>query len=227
MTDLRYTAVIPTYNAAAFIEQAVASILAQSVLPDRIIVVDDESTDDTERVVRALAGPIDYARQANTGPGGATTRGFAMVDTPLVATCDADDLWVPGKMAQQIALLEGDPEAGAVFGRIAEFRNDPAEANYPAAYDGWLRSSMVIRTGVALANGPIIDPRGGVGDMVDWLARLREGGHRTILLSEVVTLRRMHPNSMTYRNRAEIARGYLEVVRASMARRRQQLEGNK
>lgn len=227
MSDLRYTVVVPAYNAAAFIGQTIASIFAQSLAPQRVIVVDDGSTDDTEGVVRALEVPVDFVRQDNTGPGGATTRGIAMVDTLLVATCDADDLWTPTKMERQIAMLDADTAASAVFGRIAEFSADPSDPNYAGAYDGWLRSTMVVRTAAARATGPIIDPRAGVGDMVDWLARLREGGHRMLLLSEIVTLRRMHPNSMTNRNRAEIARGYLEVVRASMARRRQQLDGDR
>lgn len=222
MADRRYIAVIPAYNAASFVGETIASILTQSVPPQRVIVVDDGSSDDTEAVVRALGERVAYVRQENTGPGGATTRGIAMVDAPLVATCDADDLWVPDKMARQIALLESDPDASAVFGRIADFRDDPSHANHAGAYDGWLRSTMVVRTEAALATGPIIDPKGGVGDMVDWLARLREGGHKTILLLQVVTLRRIHAGSLTNRNRVDVARGYLDVVKASLARRRQQ-----
>jgi glycosyltransferase involved in cell wall biosynthesis len=215
-----YTVVIPAYKAAGFIGETLSAILAQAMPPQRIIVVDDGSPDDTAGAVRAVAGPIDYVRQDNTGPGAATTRGFALVDTDLVATCDADDLWLPQKAGMQLAALAHDPALAGVFARMADFRGDPASADFSKAYDGWNRSTMFIRTAVAASTGAIIDPRSGAGDMIDWLARVREGGHRLEMLPEVLALRRVHEGSLTYRDRGGLTKAYLEVVRAAMERRR-------
>src|SRR5690606_18456533 len=114
-----YSVVIPVYNGADTIADAVASILAQSVPPASIIVVDDGSTDDTASIVSSLSGPIAFLRQDNAGPGPATTLGMQQVKTPLLATLDADDLWVQGKIERQLAALREAPDCAAVFGQLA------------------------------------------------------------------------------------------------------------
>lgn len=213
-----YSVVIPAYNAASFIEATIGSVQAQTVLPARIIVVDDGSTDATTDIVAAIAG-VDLVTQPNAGPGSATSRGLAMVATEFVATLDADDLWLPDKIERQFSAMT--PDTAGLFGRMSNFRDDPARFDPGAAYDGWLRSTMLIRTTVAQATGPIIDPPGGGGDMVDWLARVREAGHQLGMLPELVALRRAHPGSMTARGRSALAAGYLNVARAALLRRRE------
>jgi glycosyltransferase involved in cell wall biosynthesis len=215
-----YTVVIPAYNAAATLSEAIRSVLAQSVLPARIIVIDDGSTDSTLEIARSFGGLVAAVSQANAGPGSATTRGFAMVGTPLVATLDADDLWLPQKAERQISYLEQHGEAAAVFTRIANFRGAPDAADHSDAYDGWLRTTMMVRTKAAIATGPVIDPSGMAGDMVDWLARFREGGHETIMMPQILALRRIHPGSLSDRSRNELGKSYMQVVRESLLRRR-------
>lgn len=213
---LSYTTVIPAYNAAAFIADTIASVKAQTVPPVRIIVVDDGSTDATADIVSAIAG-VELVRQANAGPGSATTLGLTMVNTELVATLDADDLWLHDKIERQYTALSAD--VAGVFGRMTNFRDSPSAADPAAAYDGWTRSTMLLRTSVAQATGPVIDPPG-AGDMIDWLARVREGGHRLIMLPELVTLRRAHPASLTAKGASRLTAGYLSVARAALLRRR-------
>lgn len=211
-----YSVVIPAYNAAAFIRETLASVMAQTLPPSQIIVVDDGSSDDTAEIAGSIAG-VEVIRQANGGPGKATTTGFAAVRNGIIATLDADDLWLADKVERQLAAMTAD--IAGLFGRMTNFRDDPANADPAAAYDGLSRSTMVIRTAVALATGPIIDPPG-AGDMVDWLARVREGGHRMIVLPELVTLRRAHAASMTAKGASNVAAGYLSVARAALLRRR-------
>ena len=220
-----YTLVIPAYNAAAFIGDAVGSALAQSLPPARVIVVDDGSTDDTATVARAVGGPIEVLTQPNQGPGSATTRGMALVETEYVATLDADDLWLPGKIEAQFAVLADDSVDG-VFGHWRIFRGTPdAAQGNPVA--GWSRTTMLMRTRVAKSVGAIIDPPGGLGDMVDWLARVREAGHRLVMLPDVLALRRVHADSMTYRRTDREMRGYLSVARAALLRRRRRAEAER
>ncbi len=215
-----YTVVIPAYNAAHYIGETLDSLLAQTVPPERIIVVDDGSPDDTASVVVAHGAPITYVRQDNTGPGGATTRGMMMVETELFATVDHDDLWLPRKAELQIAKLAEDSELAGVFGRVAEFTADPAAARYEAAYDGWTRATMMIRTSVARATGPMVDPPSKLGEVIEWLAIMRENGHRLAMLEDTVTLRRLHAGSLTARDRGELSRSYLATARRALERRR-------
>lgn len=218
-----YCVVIPAFNAADTIAAAVGSIMAQSILPTRILIVDDGSTDATVRIVEGLPGPIHLIQQDNQGPGAATTVGFALCDQPLVATLDADDLWLPHKVTCQQAHFDEHPELAAVFCKLANFHADPKDADFATARGGWSRSTMLIRREVIDRVGPIIDPPGRAGEMVDWFARAQEQGHRMALLEEPLALRRIRPGSLTYHN-DDLARGYLHVARAALLRRRSAVE---
>ncbi|MEO6396387.1 MAG: glycosyltransferase family A protein [Devosia sp.] len=221
MNTAPYTAIIPAYNAAAFIGDTIGSMLAQTVPPAQIIVVDDGSTDNTADTVAALGDVVELVRQPNGGAGSATTRGFAMVATPFIATLDADDVWVQGKIERQFAYLDAHPEIAAVFAQMEQFEGSPpATAGVSKAVDNWGRSTMLIRTSVAQANGAVTDPPG-AGDMVDWIARLREAGHQLAMLPEVLAFRRVHADSMTFRGRQSVAAGYLHTAREAMRRRRE------
>jgi glycosyltransferase involved in cell wall biosynthesis len=103
-------ALIPTYNCAGFLPEAVASVRAQTVPVERIIVVDDGSTDDTAEVVGRLGADILYLRQQNAGPSAARNAGIRAARTDWVALLDADDLWLPDKTERQLALLDRHPE---------------------------------------------------------------------------------------------------------------------
>lgn len=219
-----YTVVIPAYNAATYIGEALDSVLAQTTPPERIIVVDDGSPDDTAGAVAAHSGPITYVRQDNSGPGGATTRGLMMVETEFFATLDHDDLWLPPKAALQLARL-ADIEVAGVFGRMAEFTGNPAAANYAAAYDGWTRATMMMRTAIAQSAGAMFDHPSKLGDLIDWLAMIRENGHRLVMMEEVLALRRLHPGSLTAQNRGDLSRSYIFLAQRALARRRARTEG--
>lgn len=217
---MSYSVVIPAFNAALTIEEAIRSVLRQSAPPRAVIVVDDGSSDETAATVDRMAGPIRLLRQANAGPGAATTAGFAAVTTEFLATLDADDLWLPGKAERQLHSLMQDTRHAAVFGYLAEFGGDPETADRSRAYPGWSRTTLFMRTSTALANGPIVDPPGRAGEMIDWLARLREAGNELLMLEDVVALRRIRAGSLTHGRPATLGPSYLNVVRAAILRRR-------
>ncbi|MFY9586757.1 MAG: glycosyltransferase family A protein [Actinomycetota bacterium] len=102
MGDRSLGVIIAAYNAAATIDQTLASVAAQTRRPDQIIVADDASTDDT--VARAMRWkellPIEIVTlEENSGAGIARAQGVAGLDTDLVALIDADDLWLPDHLA--------------------------------------------------------------------------------------------------------------------------------
>lgn len=216
-----YDVVIPAYMSAPFIGATIESILRQTVPPKRIIVVDDGSPDDMSEVVARISGPILYLRQDNTGPGGATSAGIGLAESDYVATLDADDLWLPTKAELQLSRLDDEPELSAVFGHIAEFRGKPTNALLETAYEGWTRATMMMRTDVARGALPIFDPPEKLGDLIDWLAILREAGHRMIMMHDVLALRRLHAGSLTARARSELSKSYIAVARRSLLRRRE------
>ena len=120
---LAYTAVIPAFNAERTIEECLASVLAQTCLPAEILVVDDGSSDRTAAMVTTLAAaaprvPIRLLQQANQGPGHATTAGILAATEPVIATLDADDLWLPGKQDGAATVGTGSPARGRPGGRL-------------------------------------------------------------------------------------------------------------
>ncbi len=100
------SAVIPAYNAAAFIRRTIDSILTQSLQPEEIIVVDDGSTDDTKSVVDAYGGKVRCIRQDNAGDGPARNTGVAAAKGEWIAFLDHDDEWLPHKLERQMTLLD-------------------------------------------------------------------------------------------------------------------------
>lgn len=106
------TVVIPVYRAAGTIGRAVASVAAQSVRAETVILIDDASGDGTAAELERLAdyyprGWIQVVRMArNRGPSAARNAGWYRAKTEYVAFLDADDVWHPDKLAVQIAYLD-------------------------------------------------------------------------------------------------------------------------
>jgi glycosyltransferase involved in cell wall biosynthesis len=105
--------VIPTFNDAGRITDALNSILQQTVLPAEIVVADDCSEDHTEQVVRQFADahagrlPVRYTRlAARSGDAGARNAGVAAAAGQWIAICDSDDIWAPTKLERQIVFLQ-------------------------------------------------------------------------------------------------------------------------
>jgi len=120
---MKISAIIPTYNNAEYIEEAINSILAQSHPVDEIIVVDDGSSDNTETLVRAIEQKTDmlsYTKQHNQGPSAARNHGIELANGDWVAFLDADDRWPKDKIALQIAALQREPSLQLIAGDMAE-----------------------------------------------------------------------------------------------------------
>ncbi len=105
------SAVIPAYNSAATIVEALDSVLAQTVQVDQIIVVDDGSSDVTPAVVRERYPGVRLIRQANGGPAAARNRGVAEATGEWIAFLDADDVWLPGRLERELACVADHADA--------------------------------------------------------------------------------------------------------------------
>lgn len=106
----RVTVVIPTFNRAHIVGEAIQSVLDQDYPNLELIVVDDGSTDDTERAVRPHLSKIKYLKKSNGGPASARNYGIAAATGEFVAFLDSDDLYRPGKLVQQVRQFQVQPE---------------------------------------------------------------------------------------------------------------------
>jgi glycosyltransferase involved in cell wall biosynthesis len=110
---LSISVIIPTYNRAMLVQQAVESVLQQrGEFRFEIIVVDDGSTPDTEQGLRRFHNSIRYVRQENAGLNPARNHGLRLASGDYVALLDDDDVWLPFKTALLMQALQRFPQAG-------------------------------------------------------------------------------------------------------------------
>ena len=120
-TNSTVSVIIPTYNRAAFLREALESVFTQTVQPHEVIVVDDGSKDNTESVVKGMqtAHPtLRYLPQKNAGPAAARNTGMRAATGHWLAFLDSDDLWVNNKLERQLAYAAAHPNIGMIFGAM-------------------------------------------------------------------------------------------------------------
>lgn len=124
--------IMPTYNAAQFIDEALASILCQTYKNVEIIVVDDGSTDGTAQIVARYSG-VRYLYQLNSGgfPGSPRNMGIRQSTGAYIAFLDADDVMLPDRLQAQVELLTHHCDVGLIFSNYRNFSaNGPAEQSH-------------------------------------------------------------------------------------------------
>jgi glycosyltransferase involved in cell wall biosynthesis len=213
-----YGVVIPAYNAAQTLCDAVESVLAQTLPPTSVVVIDDGSTDETGAIARSFGAGVDVITQDNLGQAAATDRAFAQLCEPLVAGIDADDIWFPDKAAYQIAELEADPDLDGLFCRASIFDHGGRPGPDSPVQDLWGRSALMMRRSALERVGPVdTGLSSSRGEMVDWIARGRDLGLRFRLAPIVLVGRRRIPGSLSHGQDASVL---LPAVRAALARKR-------
>jgi glycosyltransferase involved in cell wall biosynthesis len=103
--------IIPTYNRAWVLREAIDSVLAQEFKDFELIVVDDGSTDNTGEILDSYEQDILVLRQSNKGVSAARNRGIAAAAGRLIAFLDSDDLWLPRKLSSQVDFFKSNPAA--------------------------------------------------------------------------------------------------------------------
>lgn len=112
--------IVTAYNAEEFIERALDSVLRQTYPHIEILAVDDGSTDSTAAILERYQPRVRILHQPNSGVCVARNRGAAETRGSLLAFLDADDVWVPEKIATQVAAFGKHPHVGAVAGNFDE-----------------------------------------------------------------------------------------------------------
>ena len=209
--------VIPCFNSARYVGEAIASAFAQTRPPDEVIVVDDGSEDDCGSVLRALGAAVRHVRQENQGIGGARNTGISMAGGDIVAFLDADDLWPKDSLAVRLEMMTADPGLDYVFGKVVEFQ-DVAGRYREIAIPGRLMGSVLVRRRVFDQIGAF-DPALRMGETIDWMARAEATGCRSAQTETVVLRRRMHGTNTVIRLKGA-HNEYLQVLRAAIERRR-------
>ena len=109
---IRVSVVIPTYNRARWLRDAIRSALQQTHRPLEVLVVDDGSTDDTGRLCADMGPPVRHILQEHSGAAVARNRGLEEARGEYVAFLDSDDLWQPRKLEVHLAVHRALPQVG-------------------------------------------------------------------------------------------------------------------
>jgi glycosyltransferase involved in cell wall biosynthesis len=181
--------VIPAYNAEQTIRRALDSVAAQTVLPSRIIVVDDCSKDKTIAEISQFiqennALPITLLRNtSNIGPGYSRNLGWDAAESEYVAFLDSDDAWIPKKIEIQLQVLEDHPEidllcsetqlAGSILVNTQNYKLDKLRSVTFAQM--LFRNQIPTRTVVMKRSIPLRFEEGLSEDYGLWLNCLRNG----------------------------------------------------
>jgi glycosyltransferase involved in cell wall biosynthesis len=188
---------MPAYDNAGTIGRALASIAAQTLPPREVIVVDDGSTDATVAAVQAMAGAMNGVRlrlfrQANNGAGAARNRAIAAATGAWLAFLDADDQWLPEKLARSIAMSEAgglvmsshnlfgiDAAGDHLIDSRARWLSNPADPYRTLFLRGFISSSTVlVRRDAVVAVGGFDHTLRSAQDYELWLAVLARAGTR-------------------------------------------------
>jgi hypothetical protein len=206
--------VIPAYNQARYLAQAIESCLAQTHSDLEVVVVDDGSTDETPAVVARFANRIRCVRQANAGLPAARNRGFRESTGGYVCFLDADDWFHPEKIRKQAEVLDADAAAGFVYCDIetvdeggrpvakqpsvgavgAELSGNILPVLIKAGY--FPPHTVMMRRRVLEELGGFDPELGGHADYDLWL-RAAAAGHRAVYLDERLASYRTHAGSMS------------------------------
>ena len=140
--------VIPTWNAAPFLQEAVDSIWDQSSVPREIIIVDDASTDDTTELAAKLSmrSRVPFRVIKNEINSGSPARpmniGIQAASANLIAILDQDDVWTRHKLKQQVAVLDRMPEINLVAGLFGFVGNEAKSVKHSADWKSRLTKAM-------------------------------------------------------------------------------------
>ena len=115
--------IIPAFQSASTIVEAIDSAFNQTYKDIEVIVVNDGSTDDLEQKIKPFGAKVIYLKQDNQGAAAARNNGIRHSSGRFIAFLDADDIWLPEKLALQLPLFDQNPEVGVVFGNVFFFKS--------------------------------------------------------------------------------------------------------
>ncbi|CAN5398065.1 glycosyltransferase family A protein [soil metagenome] len=220
--------ILPVYNGAKFLPEAIASVFAQNHGAIQLIVVDDGSTDGSAAIAKDLAPDAEIIRQANAGPAAARNAGLAVARGEVIAFLDADDVWPGDKLARQLPEVTGENAADMVVGQMRKFRMGENSSKYE-----YSESYFMFVLGCALIRRKLFDAVGdfdttmshGFSDDTDWFFRAWEKTDSVVRFQYFPTIfYRRHRDNITGGMDC-VSNGFLLAIKKSLDRRRAAQKG--
>lgn len=217
--------IIPAFNAARYLAEAIESVFTQDYRPLELIVVDDGSTDNTAEVAQSFGDAIQYIHQPNGGISVALNRGLDAARGEWLAFCAADDRWAEGRLEKQFAAFATNPKPDLAFGYVQNFLSPDFDEKIARRYycppdplPGYSLAAMLLRRSTFERVGRF-NTEYKIGEFVDWYARAKELELSSVLLPDIVLWRRLHGDNLSIRS-ANARGDFSRILKASLDRRR-------
>lgn len=151
MTNSLISVLIPTYNRANMVVEAIQSVLIQSYQDFEIVVVDDGSTDDTKARIDEIGDQrIRYYYQENTGRPGARNHTLRLAQGQYLTFLDSDDLYLPEKLRVQVAFMEANPHIGMSYTQTERVMADGTPVDVLSSrHSGWVHRQLIRHCSIA------------------------------------------------------------------------------
>lgn len=207
--------IIPAYNGEKYLAEAINSVITQEGVACEIIVVDDGSSDATEDVARAYGEKLKYFKKSNGGVASARNYGIRRAQGTYVALLDQDDRFLPGKLAQQLALMSAQPDAVACHSNMRMISAEglplaashlghdadnlpPSGAVFARLFQGnfIFACTAFFRRDVAIAVGLFREDIWGADDYNLWLRLARNG--QILYMNAVLSEYRWHSDNASH-----------------------------
>jgi glycosyltransferase involved in cell wall biosynthesis len=216
--------ILPVYNGARYLAEAVASVASQNDPHLELIIVDDGSTDETPELIRSFGSRVRAIRQDNAGPGAARNHGLRHATGEFIRFIDADDLWPEGSLALLLRHMEARPGDGFAAGKLQRFRQKPDGGyEFEPSLFLFVFGCGLFRRQVFETAGPINETLR-LGEDIDWFLKARECGIPHAVLDDVTVFYRRHAHNTT--SEPEESRKSLAVsLKLSLDRRRKSGSG--
>jgi len=229
---------MPCYNCAAHVEEAVRSVLAQTFVDWELIVVDDGSRDDSADRVAACEDPrIRLLRQDNAGVSAARNRAIAAARGARLAFLDADDWWAPTLLERLSGALDEHPDAVAAYcgWQNIGLPGNAGEPHVPPDYEAgdrdahlltacpWPIHAVMVKTRAVREAGGFDETLATSEDYALWLEVATQGA--LVRVPEVLAFYRHHGSGQATADRARLARDQYRVQNAFLARHPEVAEG--
>jgi glycosyltransferase involved in cell wall biosynthesis len=227
---VKLSVIIPVFNGAAYLREAIESVLGQTRTLDEILVIDDGSTDCSPDILASYGSRLTVVRQENQGVAVARNVALQIASGDLITFLDQDDFWPPARTATMVEALATRPDIDVVAGMVEILyqREEPLSVSGVDAstkHREFFLGSLVLRADIFRRLG-LLNTNVGYGDDTDFHFRRREAHTLTLYVDEVSLVYRMHERN-TSLSRGVSDYHFLAVLRESLKRRRAATDENK
>jgi len=222
----KISVIIPIYNDALYIQEAIRSVFSQKIEELEIIIINDGSTDNFEEKIEYFNDPrIRIIKQINSGAAAARNNGIKNAKGEFLAFLDADDIWAPNKLKLQLEVLINREDINMVYGQVKEFYDssilgyDDLQKN-AKTFVGYSLIALLISKKDFLRVGDF-QTKWKVAEFIDWYDRAKHMGLMEIILPDLFAFRRIHSGNIDRLHRLD-SKQYVAVLKEALDRKRSQ-----